>query len=107
MGEDNKHPDLLTLDPLRAGEAGPEEAAHVATCAECRATLDDLRAIEQEVQEPAIPVPESVDQAIFAEADRALYRAKDSGKDCVKVAGDEEPAKPVRRLPSRRSRQGR
>ena len=42
MGEDNKHPDLLTLDALRAGEAGPEEAAHVATCAECRATLDDL-----------------------------------------------------------------
>ena len=47
-------------------------------------------------------------QAIFAEADRALYNAKESGKDCVKVAEDEEPAPPVRqRLRPPRSRKGR
>ncbi len=44
--------------------------------------------------------------AIFADADRALYSAKESGKDCVKAAGEKEPPR-RRRLRPRPRRKGR
>ena len=68
MGANEEHPDLLALDAVRAGEAGADD--HVESCAECRAALDDLRALEDGLKAPAVAIPEAVDQAVLAAAAR-------------------------------------
>jgi len=70
------HPDLLTLDAVRAGEAPPEAAAHVAACAKCRAAVEHLRKFEPAFKSAPVEVPAEVDRAILSAAPSLLRRRR-------------------------------
>ena len=75
MGASEEHPDLLTLDAVRAGEASPEDAAHADSCGACRTELEDLRALEK-LDAPSIAIPEAIDRAVIENARRQLGRKR-------------------------------
>jgi len=57
MGHADRHLDLIDLDALRAGDAAdPQVAAHLATCADCRADLEALRELAHDLRALHEPV---------------------------------------------------
>ena len=72
MSENEKHPDLLEIDAVRAGEA---ESAHLEGCGVCRAELEELRKLES-VRGPEIEVPSAVDRAVLDMGAKQLRRPR-------------------------------
>lgn len=70
-----EHLDPLALDAARAGE-GPEDAAHLAACPECRRAVEALRRLAERLRPPPLEVPAEVDRAILAAAARRPSRAR-------------------------------
>ena len=68
----DRHLDPLEIDAARAGEA----FEHLEGCAECRAEVEELRALAGRLQAVRIDVPEERDSAILALAARRLGRRR-------------------------------
>jgi predicted anti-sigma-YlaC factor YlaD len=69
------HLDGLDLDAARAGEAAPEERAHVEACAACRAAVEALRILGERLKARSrIEVPPGMDRAILSKARRRVLR---------------------------------
>jgi predicted anti-sigma-YlaC factor YlaD len=60
------HPDLLALDAVRAGEGSPEERAHVARCAECRAAVDGFGRLAAALAPSPFDVPATLKPSVLA-----------------------------------------
>lgn len=60
------HLDLLGLDAVRAGDATPEQRAHADQCADCRATIEEFRALAARLTPARIDVPADVARRILA-----------------------------------------
>lgn len=59
------HLDLLSLDAVRAGEATPEDRAHVESCADCRAAVEHFRGLALRLTPARIAVPPERSEAIL------------------------------------------
>jgi hypothetical protein len=107
-----RHPDTETLASLRAGLVGGlrgrRMASHVARCARCAATGDDLAAVSSFLASvPAPPLPESYEQRITAAlAAEAAARAMTAGEHAPDraPAGRRPAASRRRRAPALRFR---
>jgi anti-sigma-K factor RskA len=76
MAAADQHPDLLTLDALRAGDpVDASDAEHIATCVECQAAVAELGALARELRDhsPAVaPTPEIDAQILWRARGQAL-----------------------------------
>lgn len=110
-----RHPDTETLASWRAGLVGGLRgrrlAAHVARCARCAATGDELAAVSSFLASaPTPPLPESFEQritaALAAEASaRSATASERAASEPARVpAGRRPPASSRRRVPSFRLR---
>jgi hypothetical protein len=105
-----RHPDTETLASLRDGLAGGLRgrriAAHVARCARCAATADELAAVSSflaSVPDPALP--QAFEQRITAAlAAEAAARTTETGQAAPSPAGRRAPATPRPRRPALRLR---
>ena len=69
------HPDLADLEALRTGEAPPEVARHVAGCDECRAALEEIKALAPglaSIEAPAVEIPAEIDRRVAAAIDERV-----------------------------------
>jgi Dockerin type I domain len=71
------HLDLLTLEAVRTGEAGPADRAHVDSCPECAAALAELRELALAIERTgrtALPVGAEIDRAVLEAGRKRIAR---------------------------------
>ncbi|HZE95476.1 MAG TPA: dockerin type I domain-containing protein [Planctomycetota bacterium] len=96
----DEHLDLLALDAVRAGEAPPEQRAHVDRCNQCRATVERFRDVVARLAPAAVEVPASVTRTILSlPRSRPVWRRRLAaaaailiGMAAVWIALDRRPA---------------
>src|SRR5262245_61272542 len=69
------HLDELAIDRVRAGDASPEEAAHVLECLPCKVEVEVLRYMANSMRDAqAVEVPAEVDRAVLASVPKQRRR---------------------------------